>query len=159
MGLHKGKPKDHREPAYQRAWMRTTLVPCPVPGLVDDCWIFSGSSLRGYGQIHREGKTEYVHHVGFEYLRGERNRSLETDHLCRVPMCWNPWHLEEVTHEENVRRGLWGNYQREKTHCPQGHEYTPENTYRPPSRPYNRTCRECRRIDSLRRYRAKRSTK
>jgi hypothetical protein len=29
-----------------------------------------------------------------------------------------------VTHLENVHRGKRGNV----THCPQGHEYTPENT-------------------------------
>lgn len=31
-----------------------------------------------------------------------------------------------------------------RTHCPQGHEYTPENTYVYPKG--NRACRECRRI-------------
>jgi hypothetical protein len=30
-----------------------------------------------------------------------------------------------------------------KTHCPQDHEYTPENTYRYPGRPNNRICRTC----------------
>ena len=78
---------------------------------------------------------------------------MELDHLCRVIACWNPWHLEEVTHAENVRRGR-GNGYREKTHCPKGHEYTPENTYRPPSRPTNRQCQTCRREDSLARYHA-----
>lgn len=33
-----------------------------------------------------------------------------------------------------------------KTCCDRGHEFTPENTYRPPSRPHTRQCRECTRI-------------
>lgn len=40
----------------------------------------------------------------------------------------------------------------EKTHCPQGHEYTPENTYRIPSTG-TRLCRECQRVHSATRTR------
>jgi hypothetical protein len=152
-----GKPRTHREPAYQRAWMRTTEHPCPVPGLKGDCWIFEGATLKGYGQIHSQGKTAYSHHVGFEYLRGARDPALELDHLCRTPRCWNPWHLEQVDHPENVRRGP-GNGYREKTHCPAGHEYNEENTYRPPGRT-GRECRTCRREDSLRRYYVRKAKK
>jgi hypothetical protein len=32
------------------------------------------------------------------------------------------------------------------THCPQGHEYTEANTWRPPGNPNKRHCRECNRI-------------
>ncbi len=35
-----------------------------------------------------------------------------------------------------------------KTHCNHGHEYTEENTYRRPSNPIGRACRECRRISN-----------
>lgn len=41
-----------------------------------------------------------------------------------------------------------------RTHCPQGHEYTPENTYRKDDG--LRRCKECRRIqmrEYMRRYR------
>lgn len=41
------------------------------------------------------------------------------------------------------------NFQREKTHCVHGHEYTPENTVR---RDGHRRCRECHRIEASRRY-------
>lgn len=37
-----------------------------------------------------------------------------------------------------------GNWQREKTHCPRGHEYTEENTVRYPSQ-YARRCKTCER--------------
>lgn len=41
------------------------------------------------------------------------------------------------------------------THCPHGHEFTPENTYYPPSG--TKGCRECRRISSRLRMRARRA--
>lgn len=152
--MHKGKPRTYREPAYQRAWRRTHEEPCPVDGLRDPCWIFEGATLKGYGQIHSNGRTAYVHHVSYELLRGARTNGMDLDHLCKTPRCWNPWHLEEVTHPENVRRGR-GNGYREKTHCKNGHEFTPENTYRQPSTPQYRNCVTCRREDSRRRYLAR----
>jgi len=45
----------------------------------------------------------------------------------------------------NTRRGkamMNGAHQRAKTHCPYGHEYTPENTYQSPQRG-DRQCRTC----------------
>jgi len=38
-----------------------------------------------------------------------------------------------------------GSVQRSRTHCPKGHEYTPENTYRQPSKPNTRKCKICAR--------------
>jgi hypothetical protein len=56
--------------------------------------------------------------------------SNEPDHLCLVKDCVNPWHLEPVTHKENVRRcdsppGI----NARKVVCLRGHAFTPENTY------------------------------
>lgn len=42
-----------------------------------------------------------------------------------------------------------------KTHCHEGHEFTPENTYRRPDG--NRTCRACNR-EAVRRYATRKST-
>lgn len=38
-----------------------------------------------------------------------------------------------------------------RTHCPAGHEYTEENTYRFPSHPTERICRKCQRIRKAKR--------
>lgn len=69
---------------------------------------------------------------------------LVTDHLCRRPICVNPYHAEAVTHTENKRRGLgWAGMNYQKTHCKRGHEFTEENTYHPPTIPHGRSCRAC----------------
>jgi hypothetical protein len=49
----------------------------------------------------------------------------------------------DVLHHLDTRPGT-GGFHRSKTHCKQGHPFTPENTYVPPSRPNERHCRICR---------------
>ena len=36
-------------------------------------------------------------------------------------------------------------YDQRDTHCPKGHEYTPENSYTPSTKPNQRRCRQCNR--------------
>lgn len=70
----------------------------------------------------------------------------------------NPGHLEPVTSYENSRRGLaWklgdAHYNRAKTHCSNGHEFTVENT-RYERGGKKRVCVACA-IEAKRRFRAK----
>lgn len=51
------------------------------------------------------------------------------------------WDRASENRYDLVRHGVHG--QARKTHCPAGHEYTPENTYTLPSRPTARYCRPC----------------
>ena len=101
----------------------------------DGCWLWTAShDGRGYGHFsvrNKSGRYRQEKAYRFAYMLeyGEIPKHLELDHLCRNPPCVNPSHLEAVTHLENVRRGESGAWQRRKTHCPQGHEYTPKNTY------------------------------
>ena len=89
-----------------------------------------------------------THRFIYEYLHGPISAELEIDHKCRNHSCANPEHLEAVSHQENMLRGI--NHQREKTHCLQGHEYSLTNTYHRPTG--GRDCRICKR-DNDRRYR------
>ena len=109
------------------------------------CWLWTGSVIpAGYGRFRLGGKTLMAHRVAFELMRGEIPQGLELDHLCRVPLCVNPAHLEAVPHRINLLRGetITGK-NAQKTHCAAGHEFTVENTY---LRRRGRGCRECRRL-------------
>lgn len=116
--------------------------------ITETCWFFNGAhDSSGYAHIGngKRGKHIKVHRWMYENFKGPIPEGLEPDHLCRVRLCINPDHLEPVTHQENMKRGYWGS----KTHCPQGHEYTPENTL---ANRYGRTCYTCKRQRERDRY-------
>lgn len=120
------------------------------------CWIWTGPMDRnGYGLDGGARKT-LAHRVAYRELVGEIAPGLELDHLCRVRHCVRPDHLQPVTHRENMLRGNgWAGKNARKTHCPHGHEYTPDNTK---LRNGSRTCRACRsakNAEKLRRRRAR----
>jgi hypothetical protein len=100
-----------------------------------DCWRWTAHiNSWGYGRFSHEGRLWLAHRWAFVFVaEREIPDGLCLDHLCRNRWCVNPDHLEPVTFQENVRRGRSGQHQIEVaktiTHCPAGHEYTPENTY------------------------------
>jgi hypothetical protein len=118
-----------------------------LPNAVTGCWEWIGArDSRGYGNVKANGHVRKAHRVVYEAIRGAIPLGLECDHLCRVPWCVNPEHMELVTHIENVRRGAarWvpGVLQRSKRICPRGHPYSRANTYFQPSTG-GRACRVC----------------
>lgn len=115
------------------------------------CWIWTASKMAGgYGQFivmsGKRGRPIPAHRVAWEWLRGPIPDGLVIDHRCRTRACVNPDHLEPVTNEENILRGVWQPIlNRTKTYCVNGHPFNDENTYRPPGRPGVRQCRACMR--------------
>jgi hypothetical protein len=105
------------------------------------CWLWLGHLCRkGYGRYKLRGKLNLAHRFAYEALAGAIPVGLQCDHLCRTRCCVNPEHLEPVTQAVNSARGR--SHWRERTHCPHGHEYAPENTARTKKQRY---CKECNR--------------
>ncbi len=70
------------------------------------CWLWTGTlNYEGYGVIRVNGLLLFAHRYAYEQWVGCIRDDYVVDHLCRVPACVNPDHLEVVTRSENVRRG------------------------------------------------------
>lgn len=105
------------------------------------CWNWLAGKRGGYGQFRLNGKMQNAHRVSFAYCTAGIPEGKHLDHLCRNRGCVNPVHLEIVTNRENVLRGEGACAKNlKKTHCPKGHEYTPENTYTWKTYRYCRIC-------------------
>lgn len=118
-----------------------------------DCWIWTGFvSKDGYGSVSYQGERWRVHRLTWVLENGPIPNGLTIDHLCFDTLCCNPSHLRLLAHVDNAanqRSAL-------ATHCVNGHEYTPENTYlRPDGCSGRRDCRACI-SDRVRRYKRRR---
>lgn len=125
----------------ERFWSRVNKT--------DTCWLWTGAKLpHGYGHFVAGSKkngtrTDWrAHRWSYVQINGPIPKGLELDHLCRIPQCVRPDHLEAVTHRVNMLRGKGtGAINAQKTHCPRGHEY---DAYLP--KYGRRYCKTCNRI-------------
>jgi hypothetical protein len=136
-----------RRTPLDRLTDRSTEIPCLAKGLDLPCWVVGKTDGRGYGQIRVDGRDLGAHRVAYTELIGCIPEGLKLDHLCRNRACWNPYHLDPVTHRVNVLRGAGLTAQSaRRTHCLNGHLYDAANTYIKPNG--SRQCRACHR-DSI----------
>jgi len=118
------------------------------------CWLWTAgiSANTGYGNIWWDNTTQSAHRIAYELTTGTIPAGLTIDHLCRRRACVNPSHLEPVTHRVNNNRGTSRSaLNSRKTHCVNGHEFTPENTYIHPKRG-TRACKTCAKLRSAEYY-------
>jgi hypothetical protein len=134
-----------REQAKERLALKCAVV-------ASGCWIWTGDkTIAGYGKSSFKGDFWLVHRLSlFLYKPEEYSDSLNVCHKCNVPSCFNPEHLFAGTQSKNMLDAVEQKtqYQAAKTHCPSGHEYTPENTKLNP-KTNGRLCRICIDIHSL----------
>lgn len=128
------------------------LVPQP-----NGCWHWTGVvDSHGYGRVGYRGRrsTPLQQAVYLEFV-GPIPEGHDIDHACHNDdptcqggptcqhrRCGNPDHLRPLVRVENARLG-----KTRVTHCPRGHEYTPENTRITGGR---RFCKACNRAAKAR---------
>lgn len=118
------------------------------------CWEWTGAlDQNGYGQffIRRPLSPVKAHRLAYEILVGPIPEGAKGDHLCRNRSCVNPDHIDPIPNRDNVLRGfgITAMHARQ-THCKNGHEFTPENTFTKDNG--GRGCRECRKEINARYY-------
>lgn len=95
----------------ERFWAKVNLLgpePDYAPHL-GRCWLWAASANeQGYGHFtpQKNKRSLCAHRWSYQQLVGPIPEGLHLDHLCRVPACVNPSHLEPVTPFENTRRGI-----------------------------------------------------
>lgn len=112
------------------------------------CWLWTGAtSADGYGRFYiGSRRVTGAHRYAYETTFGPIPAGMHLDHLCRVPACVNPAHLEVVTPAVNILRGIGPTaIHARQSRCKHGHEFTPDNTY---VNQGSRYCRACHRVRS-----------
>ncbi len=123
-------------------WQRVVKRP-------EECWIWQGARNRaGYGTVYVGTRVnQLAHRFAYEHQVGALLPTHDLHHMCGNKLCVNPAHLQVLTKGEHIRLEytLHGNASSRKTHCPYGHEYTPENTAY--TKRGGRYCLACNRVN------------
>lgn len=70
----------------------------------NNCWEWTRCVNGGYGRLSINGRRLLVHRYSLElHLKREIPKELEVRHMCNNPICFNPEHLEEGTHYQNMK--------------------------------------------------------
>lgn len=88
----------------------------------DACIVLPDEAYRDDGNIliHRDNMSQFLHRYLYRKLVDPKlGRNKFLPQTCETPGCTSPFHREESNRAPRLRKA---------THCPNGHEYTPENT-------------------------------
>lgn len=121
----------------ERFWKKVNKTPT--------CWLWTGTvTPKGHGYIRRpnHGPLVGTHRYSWELHFGTVPDGMWVLHTCDVANCVRPDHLylgDVVQNNKDIiDRKRHASFR--ITHCPQGHEYTPDNIYLSNNR---RTCKKC----------------
>lgn len=115
------------------------------------CWEFTGRRMtkNGYGLARGTTAHRAVYKLFCDIPEG-----LVLDHRCRNRRCCNPLHLDPVTQQTNVLRGIGlAAENKRKIRCRHGHPFEGANVRL--NSKGQRICRECHRRRELARYHRK----
>jgi hypothetical protein len=112
----------------------------------DGCWMWTGyRQNNGYGAIRiggRTGRSVLAHRFVFEFFRYPIPAGFEIHHRCRNRGCVNPFHLQAVTHRDNLLKDdTLAARHAAAQFCPHWHKYDTANTIM--SKTGSRKCRTC----------------
>ena len=145
--LRHGSPEGTAQPLRDLSPAERWRALATAGETLNACWGWRGSIQSGGGYALVSSR-HYAHRIAYEATHGDIPDGMYVLHSCDNPPCSNPIHLFVGTNLDNMedmsRKGRARNGNERKTHCPQGHEYTPANTYRRRDRP-SRHCRACAR--------------
>lgn len=91
---------------YPRFWSKVDLDGPTQSHMETNCWVWTAATTKGYGSFRfPNGPAGLAHKFSWQ----EANQAsvlgeYQLDHLCGVPSCIRPDHLEIVTPAENMRR-------------------------------------------------------
>lgn len=115
------------------------------------CWEWQRVKIKGgYGRLKHNYKSRLAHRVSFEVFNAPIADDALVLHKCDNPSCVNPAHLflgdNKINSDDKItkRRDKGpSRINRDATHCVNGHEFTPANTYKRHRPGGGRICKTC----------------
>lgn len=104
LGYVKGRPLRYLQ--YHRPNKSSVEYVEEDRGYKTKCWIWQRGFSGDYGAVGVSKGGGLAHRYMYEKIIGPIPNGFTLDHLCRVPACVNPEHLEPVTNAENSWRGM-----------------------------------------------------
>ena len=132
--------------------IKNRIIDNSIPITDSGCWIWlKSTNNQNYGVIGIGQKLYLAHRISYQIYNGLIQEGMYICHKCDNSLCVNPYHLFLGSNSDNIKDCVnkGRHWQKNKTHCPAGHEYSENITYI--DKNSGRYCRICRR-ETQKRY-------